>query len=70
MVKKTGAATPRAEADQEADTEHDSDHLPTTNGSQHELHSFLHDVDYSSQCLSPEEVYYLSLGASLTSVVK
>ena len=52
------------------DTDQDTDHLPSTNGSQHEMHQFLRDFDDSSACLSPEEIYYLSMGAVLTGSAK
>ena len=62
MVKKSGTAQAAADTDTE--------HLPSTNGSQHEMHDFLRDFDDTVQCLSPDEVYLLSMGAVLTSGVK
>ena len=62
MVKKSGTAQAAADTDTE--------HLPSTNGSQHEMHEFLRDFDDTVQCLSPDEVYLLSMGAVLTSGVK
>ena len=64
MPKKAAAA------DAAADTDQDTDHLPSTNGSQHDMHQFLRDFDDNSACLSPEEVYFLSMGAVLTGSAK
>ena len=64
MPKKAAAAAASN------DTEQDTDHLPSTNGSQHEMHEFLRNFDDASACLSPEEVYFLSMGAVLTGSAK
>ena len=62
MVKK-GAA--RAAADKGADISDEL--LPSTNGSQHDLHQFLRALAGDMECLEADEVYLITTGAAMAS---